>query len=428
MSGISSIYFLDNKGKVIIFRNYRGDTNVDIVEAFNKVIIESSIDNKIKPVFTYNDSTHFSWLKHNNIYIIALSKRNTNISLVFSFLHKIIEIFVDYFGTVEEETIRDNFVLIYEILDEICDHGYPQLTNIKSLKSYITVQSNKKNQVAKDVSGCFANKSLTKNRKEGIYYITNELYINVNEKVDIIISNDGTVLNSEINGEIEVDPRLTGNPIVFFNINDKLNSSTANIREFFDDVKFNECVDMTPEVEKKGNLIKFFPPDNKFQLLQYRITKPLSPLIAVSFKIRTISERNFIFEVTADGKFSNKLLAKNVSISVPVPSDIQNATFKSNSGKVVFSSGKECLIWTSKELIGGDRVFMSCGFWVPTVRCDDPNKYMKNPINVQFEIENFTMSNLVISNIIVQETEKEYSVLNYVKYFTKEGNYNIRII
>lgn len=33
----------------------------------------------------------------------------------------------EYFGSLEEESIRDNFVLVYELLDEVMDHGYPQV-------------------------------------------------------------------------------------------------------------------------------------------------------------------------------------------------------------------------------------------------------------------------------------------------------------
>lgn len=38
-----------------------------------------------------------------------------------------LQIMKEYFGSLEEESIRDNFVLVYELLDEICDHGYPQV-------------------------------------------------------------------------------------------------------------------------------------------------------------------------------------------------------------------------------------------------------------------------------------------------------------
>ena len=34
-----------------------------------------------------------------------------------------------YFKEVEEESIRDNFVIVYELLDEMMDFGYPQSTD-----------------------------------------------------------------------------------------------------------------------------------------------------------------------------------------------------------------------------------------------------------------------------------------------------------
>ena len=56
-----------------------------------------------------------------------------------TFLHRIIAIFKHYFNELEEESIRDNFVIIYELLDEICDNGYPQFTEAKILSEFITV-------------------------------------------------------------------------------------------------------------------------------------------------------------------------------------------------------------------------------------------------------------------------------------------------
>lgn len=42
--------------------------------------------------------------------------------------------FKEYFRELEEESIRDNFVLLYELLDELMDFGYPQTTEGKILK------------------------------------------------------------------------------------------------------------------------------------------------------------------------------------------------------------------------------------------------------------------------------------------------------
>ena len=77
---------------------------------------------------------NFIYIKHNNVYLVANTKRNANATLVFSFLHKIADVFVEYFKDLEEESIRDNFVIIYELLDEFMDFGFPQTTDTKILQ------------------------------------------------------------------------------------------------------------------------------------------------------------------------------------------------------------------------------------------------------------------------------------------------------
>lgn len=45
-----------------------------------------------------------------------------------------LQIMIEYFKEIEEESIRDNFVLIYELLDEVMDFGFPQTTDSKILQ------------------------------------------------------------------------------------------------------------------------------------------------------------------------------------------------------------------------------------------------------------------------------------------------------
>lgn len=41
----------------------------------------------------------------------------------------IFQVFKEYFKELEEESIRDNFVIVYELFDELMDFGYPQTTD-----------------------------------------------------------------------------------------------------------------------------------------------------------------------------------------------------------------------------------------------------------------------------------------------------------
>lgn len=47
--------------------------------------------------------------------------------------------FTEYFKELEEESIRDNFVIIYELLDEMMDFGYPQTTESKILQEWVSL-------------------------------------------------------------------------------------------------------------------------------------------------------------------------------------------------------------------------------------------------------------------------------------------------
>ena len=206
MSGIASIYFLDKKARPIIFRNYRGEVDQDIGANMQRKVLELEESN-LNPIFTVNN-VHYAWIKHKNIYIVALSKRNPNLAMIFFFLHKLVGILIGYFGVLEEESIRDNFVLIYELLDEIIDYGYPQTTDVRLLKEYITTKSNKlkiNNSLTKIISNEIP-------RNPNIKYKVNQVFLEVIEKVNSVITQKGEMLRSEVLGQINMRTLLSGMP------------------------------------------------------------------------------------------------------------------------------------------------------------------------------------------------------------------------
>jgi AP-1 complex subunit mu len=66
--------------------------------------------------------------------VLALTRKNSNAMTILLFLEKLTKVFQDYFKELEEESIRDNFVIIYELFDEMMDFGYPQTTETNILK------------------------------------------------------------------------------------------------------------------------------------------------------------------------------------------------------------------------------------------------------------------------------------------------------
>ena len=48
---------------------------------------------------------------------MAITKSNANAALVFEFLYRLIALGKGYFGKFDEEAVKNNFVLVYELLD-----------------------------------------------------------------------------------------------------------------------------------------------------------------------------------------------------------------------------------------------------------------------------------------------------------------------
>jgi hypothetical protein len=86
---------------------------------------------------------------------MAMSKRNTNAMVIMNFLYRIVEVFEDYFTELVEESIRDNFVITYELLDEMMDFGYPQSTEPKVLKVRRDLQGDRQTSARMWKSGRF---------------------------------------------------------------------------------------------------------------------------------------------------------------------------------------------------------------------------------------------------------------------------------
>lgn len=63
-------------------------------------------------------------------------------------------------------------------------------------------------------------------RKEGIKYKKNEVYLDIIEEVNLIMSSKGQILRSDVNGKVVMKVFLSGMPDVKLGLNEKLDVST----------------------------------------------------------------------------------------------------------------------------------------------------------------------------------------------------------
>jgi len=115
-------------------------------------------------------------------------------------------------------------------------------------------------------------------RAPDIKYRFNELFIDIIENINVLISNRGTVLKADVIGQVVVKTQLSGMPECKFGINDKLAIRETNAQEGekqqrgiqLDDIKFHQCVRLGRFDRDRS--ITFILPDGLFEVMTYRVS------------------------------------------------------------------------------------------------------------------------------------------------------------
>jgi len=418
---MSAVFVLDLKGKNLVSRNYRGDIDMTVIEKFLPIVLEEEEESNNSPIIVWGDIT-FVYIKYNNLYIVATTKVNANATLVFSFLHKLVQVFKEYFKELEEESIRDNFVLIYELLDELMDFGYPQTTETKILQEYITQQSHKLESTVRPPP---AVTNAVSWRPEGLKYRKNEVFLDVIESVDLLVNQNGNVLRSEIIGSVKMKVYLTGMPELRLGLNDKVlfeNTGRSKSKAVeLEDVKFHQCVRLSRF--ENDRTISFIPPDGEFELMSYRLNTHVKPLIWIESVIERHDHSRVEYMIKAKSQFKKRSTANNVEIIIPVPEDACAPKFKTTIGNVKYAPEKSSVIWNIKSFQGGKEFLMRAHFGLPSVQAEESEG--RPPISVKFEIPYFTVSGIQVRYLKIIE-KSGYQALPWVRYITQNGDYCLR--
>lgn len=457
----SAIFITDLAGKSIISRNYRGDIPLTkAIDRFTKYLAEVE-DDMMKPVFHVDSNGDvldledvgstgpggytYVYVQHNNLYLCAVTCRNSNIALIATFLIQLASVFKDYFGTLEEEAIRDNFVCIYELLDETMDHGMPQAMDSTILRSFITQNGNRSSADSKSKPPVALTNAVSW-RAEGIKHKKNEIFLDVVEKLNLLVGANGNVLHSEINGAVKMKSYLSGMPELKLGLNDKLmfeatgrsNQARSNKAVELEDIKFHQCVRLARF--ENDRTISFIPPDGEFDLMTYRLNTHVKPLIWVEAVVEPHKGSRIEYMIKTRSQFKSRSVANNVEIMIPVPPDVDSPSFKSSVGNVTYLPDKDAVVWNIKQFHGGREYLMRAHFGLPSISASDvvdtadkkgkhgqsAENSWKAPIGVKFEIPYFTVSGIQVRYLKIIE-KSGYQALPWVRYITANGDYQLRI-
>lgn len=381
------------------------------------------------PIFNYH-GIHYIYIQHSNIYVLAVTKTNSNALSILFFLRQLVQALEAFVDKVEEESVRDNYIVIYELLDDMMDFGHVQTTDINILQNYVT-QTSYKLEVSQAINTLTDKISW---RPPGIYYRKNELFVDVIESISCTLDNEGKPTTYEIDGKIAFKSFLSGMPQLKIGINDRSKSETAkkeNLSQYrasryvdFRDIKLHQCVDLIKFEQERT--IEFIPPDGDFELFSYRISQPANkkPLWVVDCDMTIKGRSRVVISCKARSQYKKRQSCSFTEFIVPVPADCDSPRFKSSHGTVVYAPEQQAIIWRLKHFGGGRETSMQAELLLPATG-DAPTRPTA-PIQVRFEIPGTTASGLEIRYLKVEEETLKYHSYPWVRYITKSGQYEIR--
>lgn len=432
----------------MISRLYRDGLKRSIADVFRIQVISNS--EAKSPVLTLG-STSFLHVKHENVYVVAVTRSNVDAGLVFEFLYKFINLCTGYFNKFDEQDVKNNFTFIYELVDEIVDFGYPQNTELNSLKEYITTEGIKSE---KKVASIEESSKITMQatgsvswRKPDIKYRKNEVFVDILEKVNLSMSATGAVLKADVNGQIKFRTKLSGFPECKFGLNDSLQLEMADGEGanpymsdhddyderatslggrmpgsvMLEDCQFHQCVKLGKF--DRDRTITFIPPDGEFELMRYRAVENINLPFRIIPQVREIGQTRVEYSVTVKALFGAKLHATDVVIRVPTPLNAAKTSQTCSSGRVKYDPGENQIVWRVNRFPGGAEFNLTASVELaPTMT---RKLWSRPPISMDFNLAMFTSSGIAVRYLKIFE-KSNYTPLKWVKYIVQAGSYEVR--
>lgn len=421
----SSVLFMNSRGEILIYRCYRDDVSRAEVTQFSTQVVAKKEASE-RPIVHLN-GVHYLHTTQNDITLVAACRSNVNAAMVLKFLFKAVDLFKAYFGgTFDETAIRKNFVLIYELMDEVMDYGWPQLLEPELLKQYITQGGVKQNE-EQIRSALIQATGVTSWRNENIRHKRNEVYIDIIESVHVLVSSAGTVLRSDVSGQVQVNSKLSFMPECKFGMNDKL-SMTSDSRAgidrgiAIDDLKFHQCVRLGRF--DRDRAITFIPPDGIFELMTYRVTENVNLPFKLIPLVHEYGKNKIEISLKLRALYDRHIFASNVVTKIPLPKNSGRSQIYASTGKAKYEPEQGGIMWRIRRFPGDTEYTLRAEVTLLPTTVEKP--WARAPISMDFQVPMFTASGLRVRFLRIIE-KSNYKPTKWIRYITKAGSYSHRI-
>uniref|UniRef100_A0A1A8KB11 Adaptor-related protein complex 3, mu 1 subunit n=1 Tax=Nothobranchius kuhntae TaxID=321403 RepID=A0A1A8KB11_NOTKU len=416
---IHSLFLINHTGDIFLEKHWKSVISRSVCDYFFEAKEKAEDPENVPPVL-YTPHHYLVSIYRGKLFFLSVIQTEVSPLFVIEFLHRVADIFQDYFGECSEAVIKDNVVIVYELLEEMLDNGFPLATESNVLKEMIRPPTILRSVVNTLTGGSNVGDTLPAGqlsnipwRRAGVKYTNNEAYFDVIEEIDAIVDKSGTTVFAEIQGVIEACVRLTGMP--------DLTLSFMNPR-LLDDVSFHPCVRFKRWESER--VLSFIPPDGNFRLMSYHVSS--QNLVAIPVYVK----QNISFletgacgrlDITIGPKQTMGKMVEGLKVTIHMPKTVLSVNLTATQGTHTYDLTAKVLVWDVGKLnpqkLPNLRGSLSMQSGAPKPE-DNPS------INMDLKIQQLAISGLKVSRLDLHG--EKYKPFKGVKYLTKAGKFQVR--
>lgn len=164
--------------------------------------------------------------------------------------------------------------------------------------------------------------------------------------------------------------------------------------------------------------------DGEFELMRYRCTENINLPFRLHPIVNEIGTTKVDYQIAVRANFAQNLSATNVLLSIPTPLNTTTVATQVNTGRAKYEPATNVIEWKIPKFTGGQEFVLSAEAALTSMTTQ--KAWSRPPIAMSFSLLMFTSSGLLVRYLKVFE-KSNYTSVKWVRYMTRNGNYEVRI-
>ncbi|XP_072776668.1 AP-4 complex subunit mu-1 isoform X4 [Taeniopygia guttata] len=266
---LSQLFILSSKGDLLIHRDFRGGSPVPVPEFFRRGVEQP-------PPFQSLGGLHFAHVRHGGLFFGASTEGDASPFTIIEFLNRLVTLLRDFCGPLSEKSLGMNLALVGELLEELVDFGHIQTTTPEVLRSLVQSEPEvpkpfslldlgsvglfgAETQQSRVAPGAAAARPLPPAR--GDQPPRPELFVDVLERLSVVIAANGSPLKVEVQGEIRLKSFLPPGTELRIGLTEEFCVGKSELRGYGTPVRVDECT-FNPFLFLRNSIFFPFFPQN----------------------------------------------------------------------------------------------------------------------------------------------------------------------